>query len=332
MATVQTVEGPLDTSKLGVTLVHEHLNFRTFPCNVPEKYLRKNRDYHYKLFRDAADVGINTMVDCGPFPDIPEILKLQEAFPEINLVLSTGAYVEGAVPEPIRSYTEDQMVAHMVKNITRGYDRFESTGVKAGIIKVAGNKSTLTDWEKKNFRAAARAQRECGVPIVTHACAGAREQMEILRENGACIEATFYSHVEAEFGWDGRTKEQEGEYLLDVAKAGGYLHFNNFDFEFDTPFPDMLYLINYLEAQGCGHRIFFSIDTNWSFDEDGNIWHEAQRQHPETGRRTYAYAITDAATMLMKSGVSLQRIWKYLVDNPRRYFEASSPRRATEAA
>lgn len=324
MSTVQTVRGPIDTSRLGVTLVHEHLNFRTFPCCVPPEFLAKNRDYHYRLIQDAVDVGIQTIVDCGPFPDIEEILKLSEHFPSLNLVLSTGAYVEGAVPEPIHSFTEDQMVAHMVKNITKGYEGFEHTGVKAGIIKVAGNTSALTGWEQKNFRAAARAQRECGVPIVTHACAGAREQMEILREHGATIAATFYSHVEAEFGWDGRTKEQEAEYLADVARAGGYLHFNNFDFTWDTPFADMVYLINYLESHGFGRKIFFSIDVNWTVDDEGRIWHEAQREHPEAGKRTYAYAITHAAPMLMAAGVSLQRIWKYLVDNPRTYFEAAT--------
>ena len=51
---------------------------------------------------------------------------------------------------------------------------------------------------------------------------------------------------------------------------------------------------------------------------------EAEREHPETGRRTYAYAITNATPMLMAAGVSLQRITRYLVDNPRRYFEAAA--------
>ena len=35
---------------------------------------------------------------------------------------------------------------------------------------------------------------------------------------------------------------------------------------------------------------------------------------------TYGYLITHAAPMLMRAGVSLQRINKYLIGNPRRYF------------
>jgi len=324
MPTVQTVRGPVETGRLGVTLVHEHLNFRSIGGQALAKHVDLNREYQYRLIQDAVNVGVNTIVDCGPFPDVPETQKLAERFPQLNIVLSTGAYLESLVPDTVKNLTEDQMVAHMVKNITKGYEGFEKTGVKAGIIKVAGNKSVLTEWEKKNFRAAARVQRETHVPIVTHACAGAREQMEILREHGANVAATFYSHVEAEFGWDGRTKEQEAEYLADVARAGGYLHFNNFDFSWDTPFADMVYLINHLESHGFGEKILFSIDVNWTVDDEGRIWHEAQREHPEAGKRTYAYAITHAAPMLMAAGVSLQRIWTYLVDNPRRYFEAAA--------
>jgi predicted metal-dependent phosphotriesterase family hydrolase len=82
----------------------------------------------------------------------------------------------------------------------------------------------------------------------------------------------------------------------------------------------MLHLINDLEQRGFGDRIFISIDANWNVKDDGTILHEAQAEHPHTGKRTYAYAITHAVPMLMAAGVSLQRIHKYLVDNPRRFF------------
>lgn len=313
---IPTVRGPIDSSELGVTLIHEHICLRG-----PEKFMKQAMDYQIELTKNAADAGINTLVDLSPHPDVGKIMELNEKVPEINLIPSTGAYLEHSTPEKIHNLSEDGMVEHIIKNLTDGYDGFEDTGVKAGIIKVAGGRPELTEWEKKNFRAAARVQEMLHVPIATHACAGARTQMELLRENGANINATFYSHVEAEFGWEGRSLEEEARYLEDVTRAGGYLQFNNFDFEFDTPFEDLLYLINYFEENGYGDRIFISIDANWTFDEDGRIWHEAEKQHPETGKRTYAYAITHAVPMLMGAGVSLQRINKYLMDNPRWFFE-----------
>ncbi|MBC7826164.1 MAG: hypothetical protein H7122_00350 [Chitinophagaceae bacterium] len=54
-------------------------------------------------------------------------------------------------------------------------------------------------------------------------------------ENGADPKKLFFSHIEAEFGWGGQIKEQIGKELLRIAKAGGNMLFNNFGYEFDTP-------------------------------------------------------------------------------------------------
>lgn len=321
MPTVQTVRGPIDTSALGVTLVHEHLCFGG-PFGSTDSQAGLAMDYQVDLARKAVEVGIDTIVDAGPFPPVDRIVQLNERVPGLSLILSTGAYLEPFTPEHIRGLDEQGMVEHMVKDITEGYDRFEDTGVRAGIIKVSGSHTHLSDWEKKNFRAAARVQQVCKVPILTHACGLCREQMELLRENGADIGATFYSHVEAEFGWEGRSLQEEARYLADVAEAGGYLQFNNFDFGFDTPLRDLLFLLDDLEERGHGDRVFISIDANWSVADDGTIWHESERRYHQTGKRDYAYVITHAVPMLMRAGVSLQRINKYLVNNPRRFFEA----------
>jgi phosphotriesterase-related protein len=322
MAQIQTVRGLIDSKNLGVTLVHEHICFDFIgKIQTDSPFLEKTFAFNLNLLKQARDVGINTIVELTPWPNVAKIAKLNELVPELNIILSTGAYLQH-FKHPITKLGETELYDHMVRNITTGYEGFESTGVKAGIIKVAADKSTLTAWEQRNLRLAARVQKQCRVPIATHACAGCREQMEVLREAGAVITGTFYSHVEAEFGWDGRTLEQEAVYLGDVARAGGYLQFNNFDFEFDTPFADLIYLIDYLEGHGFGNRIFYSIDTNLEVDEEGRIWLEQEKDHPACGKRTYAYAITRATPMLMAAGISLQRINKYLIENPRRYFEA----------
>ena len=324
MARIPTVRGVIDSSQLGVTLVHEHLCPGGSPFASTPRFEKEAMDYQVMLARKAVEVGINTLVDCGPFPDIPRIIALNERVPELNLVLSTGAYGPGSGPASILELDEAGMEEHMTRNITDGYEGFEDTGIRAGVIKVAGNHPDVNEnpWEAKNFRAAARVQSRTRVPIVTHACTGAGSQMRLLRDHGANIAATFYSHIEAKFGWEGRSVEQEAEHLSEVAAAGGCLQFNNFDFDFDTPWDEMVYLMTYLEDRGLGDRILISVDANWSFDEEGRIWHEAEKDHPITGRRTYAYMITHAAPMLMAAGFSLQRINNYLVGNPRRYFEA----------
>lgn len=329
MAKIFTVRGIIDSANLGVTLIHEHLCFRhsgnTLKPLTKNKYIEKAFNKNLDWLTKARDVGINTIVELSPWANVKKIIELNELVPEVNIILSTGAYLEGFGQPEISAMSEEEMVDHMTKNLTEGYDGLEDTGVKAGIIKVASKDPTLTEWEKKNFRAAAKVQKKLKVPIATHANTGARAQMQLLRESGADISATFYSHVSTEFGefadWEGRSLKEQAKYLEDVTKEGGYLQFNNFDFEFYTPFSDMLYLINYLEEKGYGDKIFISIDANFGLDENGRIWLEAEKEHTETGKRTFAYAITNAVPMLMSAGVSLQRINRYLIENPRRFFE-----------
>ena len=318
MASIPSLRGPVDTSKLGVTMLHEGLSFTSQPA-----YQKKTMDYQVRLLKKAAAVGMDTLALFTPWPDLPKFLEATAGFSQMNFLLSTGTFLRQCTPAAVRDLSEDDLIRRFVKELTKGYDGYESDGIRPALIRLGSNDGKLSDWEKKTFRAAARAQREVGghVPIGLHSVAGAREQMRCLADSGANIPKTFYAHIEAEQGWEGRNPEQEADYLEEVLKAGGSLIFNNFDFEFDTPWRDMVYLINELDQRGYTRQILLTIDVNWEFDADGNIWHEQQQNHPETGRRDYAYMITRAVPMLMAEGVSLQRINRYLIENPRRILE-----------
>ena len=65
-----------------------------------------------------------------------KLVELNEKLPELNFVPSTGAYIDGLGPENIRGMNQADMEAHMRRNIKEGYESFEETGVKAGIIKI----------------------------------------------------------------------------------------------------------------------------------------------------------------------------------------------------
>ena len=81
---IPTVRGSIDSSRLGITLVHEHICLR-----APDKFASQAMDYQIKLTEDALDAGINTLVDLTPYPDVGRIIQLNEKIPEINLILST---------------------------------------------------------------------------------------------------------------------------------------------------------------------------------------------------------------------------------------------------
>ena len=308
---VWTMKGPVAGDTLGTTLIHEHVLFGM----IPDDLRAASVEFAVKLLNDAARVGVETLVDLSPNRDIQLYQEIASKVP-VRIIASTGSYVYSRMPKAIQNMNEDQMYERMLREVTEGID---GTQIRAGIIKVAAGKTPFTEWEQSAFRAAAKVQKKTRTPIATHAIFEPRAQFDLLVKTGADPKRCFFSHIEAEFGWAGRPLEQEAEYLLSIAKEGGYLLFNNFGFEFDTPWTDMVFLLRHLSDKGYANRILTSVDCNWEWKK-GKVVFEASEKHPETAKRTYAYMITDAVPAMLKAGFSAKEIQTFLVDHPRRFF------------
>jgi phosphotriesterase-related protein len=315
MAQLQTVRGPIDTSQMGTTLIHEHVLFQ-----FDDSRRKRSIEFAAKLLGDAREVGVQTVVDLTPVRRIDWFMEIADQV-DVHIVACTGYYLHSLTPKPLEALSESQMADRLICELTEGID---TTGVRAGIIKVAANLPAMTEWEKRVFRAAAKAQLKTGACIATHACSGSREQAQVLLKAGADLNRVFFSHVEAEFGWEGRTLQEEARYLEDIARQGGSLLFNNFGFEFDTPWPDLTYLLHYLCDAGLQDKVLMSVDCNWTWNEVGEIEFEAEREHPEAARRTFAYMMTDAVPALLEAGFTERDIQVFMVENPRAFFERAS--------
>jgi phosphotriesterase-related protein len=311
MTQVNTVKGPVDPAQLGTTLIHEHVLFQ-----FDDSRRQPSIEFAAGLLRDAHAKGIQSVVDLTPVRRIDWFMEIADQV-DVHIVPCTGYYLERITPKPLAAFTESQMVDRMVHELTEGID---TTGVRAGIIKVAGNTPELTAWEEQAFRAAAQAQQKTGACIATHACAGARQQADVLLKAGGDLNRVFFSHVEAKFGWEGRTVEEEARYLEQIAREGGSLLFNNFGFEFDTPWSELTHILHHLCDAGFQNKILISIDCNWTWNQDGEIEFEAERDHPETRNRTFAYMMTDTVPSLIEAGFTEEDVRTFLVDNPRNFF------------
>ncbi len=317
MTTIQTLRGPIGLDQLGQTMMHEHVFFRSYP----EKWHDKIVAFARTEILELVGVGGQTLVDVGPLPQ-----RRMDWYAEIasqvdlNIIMPTGFYVEGRTPADLRAHNEDAYVERFTGELTEGIG---DSGIRAGVIKVAGNKAQLTPWEIKVMRAAARVQRETGVPICTHACEGARSQFDVLTKAGADPERLYFSHVDAEFGWEGRTLTEEAKHLIEIAKEGGSLYFNNFALERDTPPEDLMFLLHVLCDKGYAHRVLFGIDANFYADEDGTIYWEDEKTNPETAVRDYAYTFTGAIPLMRRWGFRDEDFHTFLVENPRRMFSTT---------
>jgi len=316
MTMIQTIRGSINLTELGETMMHEHVF-----SDHREKWRTRNLAVARKELQEFVDVGGRTIVDVGPDPlrhmDWYAELALQV---DCHIILSTGFYLQKCTPESFWDWSEDEYVERFTRELTEG---IAGSGIRAALIKVAGIKAELNAWEVKVMQAAARVQAATGVPICTHACDGARSQFDLLAEAGADPERIYHSHVEAEFGWEGRTLKEQARYLEAIAREGGSLYFNNFGFEFDTPHEDLMYLMHYLCDRGYENRVLFGVDANFRFDEDGTLYWEAEKEHPETGVRDYAYTYTGAMPLMRGWGFTDEHFHTFLVENPRRMFSTT---------
>jgi phosphotriesterase-related protein len=219
--------------------------------------------------------------------------------------------------EPERLLSEDECFDRFRRELLEG---IKGTTVRAALIKGASNKAELTDWEQKVLRAAGRVQKETGVPVCLHSIEGARSQFDVLVKAGADPERLYFSHPEAEFGWEGRNLQEES--------ARSHLprqvpSFNNYEFEFDTPHEDLMYIMHYLLDRGYLDRMVFGMDVNFNIDNDGRVWNEAEKEHLEAADRTWEAIYTGFTPLVKRWGFTDDEIEVMFVDNPRRLFSTT---------
>ena len=226
---VQTVRGPIEASALGPTSVHEHLltvldhvAFR--PVDTPEGRAfehasRRSRDAlvgapamgqrsrqpapdrrgdrHRELERFAS-VGGGAIADPttdGIGRDPEALARISEAA-GVHVVMGSGYYVDGSHPAWIEDADEQVIAEAIVADLVSGV----GTGrIRAGFIGEVGCSWPLTPRERRVLRAAGRAQRETGAPLMVHPGRDPRAVDEIvveLESTGADLEHTTIAHLE----------------------------------------------------------------------------------------------------------------------------------------
>ena len=144
--TVETVRGPIETTQLGVTLMHEHvfvLDSEVFN-NYPEEWGDEDQRVAAAVARmnELKSRGVDTIVDLtvmglGRF--IPRIQRVA-AQTQLNIIVATGIYTYNDLPfffhfrGPGTVFGGPEVIADMfVRDIERG---IADTGVKAAGRKI----------------------------------------------------------------------------------------------------------------------------------------------------------------------------------------------------
>lgn len=308
---VESVLGPLDVSKLGFTLSHEHVCF--FPHELfPDRTVATAK--MVEKLKEAKAAGVDTIIDLSPAGTGRDVRCLQEISRRsgVHIVACTGFRF---APDSYTVQTVGQIAEGFIREIEEG---IEDTGIKAGVIKAAGVAAALTHAEEKGFRAAARASKTTGVPIETHTDAGNRGG----EAQAAILEAEGVSPARVSFGHSDDTKDVN--YLIGLAKRGYTIGIDHVFYGATKPAKGEPGYVTYLRQipwqqraryvkqlidAGFGDKIFLSND--WELERetinpDGFLFNT---------RKTIPY--------LKQLGVSEREIHAITIDNPKRFFARS---------
>jgi phosphotriesterase-related protein len=213
---IMTVNGPIDTNEIGMTLTHEHVLVDFIGADQVNKD-RYDQDEVIKVvipfLEKLKETGCNTFIECTPryMARDPELLKRLSDETGLYIMTNTGycgAWENKYLPSYIFSETVDQLSGRMVEEWENGID---DTGIKPGFIKIAVDPGKLSETHKKIVQAAARAHLKTGLTIASHTgpAIGTFEQIEILKNEGVDPSAFIWVHAQVEKDTDTHLKAAE---------------------------------------------------------------------------------------------------------------------------
>jgi phosphotriesterase-related protein len=324
MAMVETVRGAVDVSRLGPTLMHEHVFF------MNTEYLQNYGDRWWDEEKRVADAverlrsvaarGVRTFVDptvWGGGRYIPRIQRINEQVPELNIVVASGYYHYTDAPMPFVNrgpgltfdQNPDPLALEFVRDLTEG---IADTGVKAAFLKCAVEHPDPSPGVERVLRAVAHAHRETGAPITVHTNAAeqtGRWVLEVLRAENVDLTKVVVGHS----GDSG-----DLDYLTWLADAGAILGMDRFGLDLFRTTPERVETIAALCERGYTDRMVLSHDAMCWIDWFGDDYDTLRPQVMPNWH--YEHIHDDVLPALREAGVSEADLDTMLVDNPRRYF------------
>jgi phosphotriesterase-related protein len=329
MPQVQTVRGPVDTSELGRTFMHEHIFVLTADVqqNYPGEWGNEDdrvADAVGKLQALAAQ-GIRTIADptvIGLGRYIPRVQRIAELVPDLHILVATGCYTYDDVPwffhyrgpalsAAVGVDVPDPMVDMFVTDIRDG---IAGTGVKAAFLKCAIDNKGMTDGVARVMRAVAKAHRQTGMPITVHTHPGSQTGLAVKRvlcdEEG--VDAT-----RVVLGHSGDSTDIE--HLTELAQHGFILGMDRFGINIETTFESRADTLVELCRRGFAEQMVLSQDASCYIDWiDPNVLALLSQWH-------YLHIVNDVLPYVRDHGVTEDQIDAMLVRTPRRYFENVTP-------
>ena len=315
MSAVETVRGPVDSARLGPTLMHEHVfvlepeALQNYGHVWGEPYWDEEArvaDAVEKL-RALGEAGIETIVDptaLGLGRAVPRIQRIN-AEVDLNIVVATGVYAFLELPNFLKYRSAEQIAELFVRELREGID---DTGVRAAFLKCAVEEFGLAGDVPRIVRAVAIAHLETGAPITVHTNSAARSglwALDALTGEGVEPSKIVIAHA---------GDSNDLDYLRTLADRGAVLGCDRFGIEHFNPDANRVRTLAALAAEGYADRVILSHDAACFYDFfTGDPKFAGEK--PD-----YLHISTTILPALLDAGVTREQIDTMLVENPVRYF------------
>lgn len=321
---IATVRGPIDSSALGLTLMHEHLFVAPLDgvAARPSKWGsdRENVARAVALLQHAYERGVRTIVEMSVeglgrrWPLVEEVARQVD----INIVLATGVYfyrdipIQYAFDGPQTPFGGDEYLDKFLLDDLR--EGCHGSAVRAQVLKCVVDQYGMTGDIMRATRAVAKVHRQTGACVMTHTDAASRsglDQARALIELGVAPGRIVVGHC-----------DDSGDigYLRSLLGMGVTIGFDRFGFEASRRDDDRVATLVELLREGHQEQIVLSQDYSAK-----NCLIPARVQDEMCPDWGYTRVVDYVLPRLAAEGIAQEALVDLTVSNPRRLLELGAP-------
>lgn len=298
-----TVLGEVEPEDLGITLSHDHILVDGWGLRQLYEAILDDEEIALEELTRYRNAGGGTI--CDPTNNglgrNPEALARLSRASGVHIIMGAGWYREMVYPASITTTSTAELAELLIHEIRHGVNE---TGIRPGFIgEIGTERGHIPPAVERVFRAAGRAHRETGIPILTHTTHWgelALDQLDLLAEEGVGPGVVIVSHLGDRRGVD---------HLLPIAERGAWINIDNLAFV--DGYAPLSFRIDNIAAMcrlGLAHRVMLSNDIC----ELGQL--------AAYGGVGYDNVITNVLPLLRAEGVSEEDIHQMTVINPSKAF------------
>lgn len=283
------------------TYCHEHLHIDLSKQKHDDDCFLNQFEFICQEMTGLKDKGVHNVIDVTNKyigRNVEFVVELMKRT-EINVLMSTGYYIEGFFPSYLYNMPVESVAKKMIDELTIGMD---GTTYTASVIgEIGSSMNQFTQVEQKVFHAAAIAHIETGAPISTHTSFSTmgKEQVALLSAYDLDLSRVTIGHCDLRDHIDD---------LLSLLDSGCFIQFDTIGKNDYYPDIKRAETISRLIDRGYVRQIMLSMDVT-------------RRSHlSRNGGLGFSYLIEDFIPLLERQGVTKAQIETMLKINPAQFF------------